>query len=104
MSDYTPPEQQAARQLTEYLTKDVGYGKPSPIMAMVQAEISVLARKIAAEVVAENPALAEQIRSLTARVVALALSKDEYITKPVIQAVSEALAVRVRELEGFGDE
>lgn len=92
-------EQEAARQLTEYLTTKTGYDRQnSPLEAMVKAEISTMARKIAAEVVAENPALAGRIREMTIRVVTMALAKDEYITEPVIKAVSEALAVRAREL------
>lgn len=96
-------EQEAARQLTEYLTTKTGYDRQnSPIEAMIKAEISAMARKIAAEVVAENPGLADR-RTMTVAVVTKALTQDEYLTEPVIKAVSEALAVRVRDLEGFED-
>lgn len=97
-------QDQAARQLTEYLvTKTSSYDRNSPIEAMVKAEISAMARKIAAEVVAENPQLPEKIRAMTARLIQAALSQDDYLTEPVVKAVSEALAVRVRDRAGFDD-
>lgn len=75
-------EKDAARELTEFLTKRDQYRRTSYLEERVQVEISTMAREIAAEVVKANPELKETITSLT---------------RNVVKAVSQALAQLVSE-------
>ena len=90
-------EKDAARELTEFLTKRDQYRRTSYLEERVQVEISTMAREIAAEVVKANPELKETITSLTRNVIRESLRRDTYLQETVVKAVSQALAQLVSE-------
>lgn len=86
-------EAEATRQLTDYLVNKGGYSgrDDSPIEAMVKAQISALAREIAAQVVAENPGIKIRIETMTRDAVARTLADESWLNARMVKAVSEAL-------------
>jgi hypothetical protein len=88
-------EKEAAEQLTKFLLDRPAYGSgKSPLQEYVETEIKAIAKKIAAEVVAENPSVAETIRGKTSHIIAKALADDSFLNSTVTQAVAKALTTR----------
>lgn len=86
-------EAEHVRELTQYLINRGGYSgrDDSPIEGMVKAQISALAREIAAQVVAENPGIKVKIETMTREAVARVLVDESWLNTRMIKAVSEAL-------------
>ena len=89
----TEAETTEVKQLTQYLMSKGGYSgrEDSPIENMVKAQISALARDIAAQVVAENPGLKAKIEAMTRDAVARTLADESWLNTRMVKAVSEAL-------------
>lgn len=81
------------KQLTEYLLSKGGYNRreDSPIEGMVKAQISALAREIAAQVVAENPGIKVKVETMAREAVARVLSDHAWLNDKMVKAVSEAM-------------
>lgn len=87
-------EREQAEQLTRFLLERERYSNTSPLQQYVETEIKAMARKIAAEVVAENPGVADAVRRKASDVITRALAEDSFLNTTVTQAVAKALTDR----------
>lgn len=80
--------------LADFLLKPTnsGYSQTdSPIMQMVKARITTMARDIATEIVNENLALRERVTTQVRKTVEQLLRDDTYTNQVVVDAVAKAL-------------
>lgn len=85
---------QMASELAAFLTtRQPGYGSSgkTPLEEILHAQITQLARQIAAEVIAATPELAEHVRRMAERTVREALNSDTWLNQTVLSAVSKAI-------------
>ena len=85
---------QVASDLAAFLTtRPSGYGGSgkTPLEELLHAQITQMARQIAAEVIAATPELADHIRRMAERTVREALNNDTWLNQTVLSAVSKAI-------------
>lgn len=83
-----------AENLTKFLVQADGYNRKSPLVQRVETEIMAMTTKIAAEIVAEHPTLAETIRTKTRDAINRALLDDSHLNRLVTEAVSKVITRR----------
>ena len=95
MGDTPKTQEQVASDLAKFLTTDRrGYGYDagkSPLDEMLNAQITQMARQIAAQVIADTPALADHVKGVVERTVKRALANDQWLNQTVVGAVSRAI-------------
>ena len=96
---------EAAAELTRYLLTPDRYRGKSPLQEEVNVQIRAMTRAIAAQIVGENPELADRIAAMTRLLVVQALTEDDFLNEQVVRAVSQKLGelAQVRRGEVVGD-
>lgn len=90
MADERSKEQVAA-ELARFLTTRDRYGGTSPLDTEIAAQITVMTREIAREIIANTPELRGHIQGIVERLVYSALQTDSWLNATIVNAVAKAL-------------
>lgn len=105
MTEPAKTSRQVAYDLAKFLTTASGYGRDSktPLDEILQAQITAMTEQIAAEVIEATPELASEIRQLVQVTIRMALSRDSWLSRTVVNAVASALTDLALEREQDDD-